>query len=105
MTNDISRKTPISHGTQAFLDERSEEHTSELQSHSDLVCRLLLEKKSIFEPPPFHNTLHYQEVLATLRYGIIARKGLIVLIGDAGIGKSTLLDQLTRELETHVACI
>src|SRR5438132_2767290 len=27
------------------LDLRSEEHTSELQSHSDLVCRLLLEKK------------------------------------------------------------
>src|SRR5215204_7582279 len=26
-------------------DVRSEEHTSELQSHSDLVCRLLLEKK------------------------------------------------------------
>src|SRR5206468_6028711 len=28
-----------------FLDGRSEEHTSELQSRSDLVCRLLLEKK------------------------------------------------------------
>src|SRR3989441_9227993 len=27
------------------LDERSEEHTSELQSLADLVCRLLLEKK------------------------------------------------------------
>src|SRR5438034_7694093 len=27
------------------IDPRSEEHTSELQSHSDLVCRLLLEKK------------------------------------------------------------
>src|SRR2546430_17229556 len=27
------------------LDERSEEHTSELQSQSNLVCRLLLEKK------------------------------------------------------------
>src|SRR5437773_8987909 len=27
---------------------RSEEHTSELQSHHDLVCRLLLEKKKIF---------------------------------------------------------
>src|SRR5260221_9726056 len=27
---------------------RSEEHTSELQSHSDLVCRLLLEKKKIY---------------------------------------------------------
>src|SRR5947207_12042498 len=25
--------------------DRSEEHTSELQSHSDLVCRLLLEKR------------------------------------------------------------
>src|SRR5438034_11334203 len=30
------------HGTRPV---RSEEHTSELQSHSDLVCRLLLEKK------------------------------------------------------------
>src|SRR5260221_11632116 len=28
-----------------YPEERSEEHTSELQSHSDLVCRLLLEKK------------------------------------------------------------
>src|SRR5947207_8596593 len=28
-----------------FNRKRSEEHTSELQSHSDLVCRLLLEKK------------------------------------------------------------
>src|SRR5260221_7427239 len=26
---------------------RSEEHTSELQSHSDIVCRLLLEKKKM----------------------------------------------------------
>src|SRR5260221_2779750 len=30
-----------------MLSPRSEEHTSELQSHSDLVCRLLLEKKKI----------------------------------------------------------
>src|SRR5438034_7343484 len=29
----------------ARMSLRSEEHTSELQSHSDLVCRLLLEKK------------------------------------------------------------
>src|SRR5260221_6386024 len=28
-----------------YADFRSEEHTSELQSHSDLVCRLLLEKE------------------------------------------------------------
>src|SRR5438034_2670118 len=31
----------------AAADTRSEEHTSELQSHSELVCRLLLEKKNI----------------------------------------------------------
>src|SRR5438034_3036255 len=39
----ISRSS-LSH---SFFSEtnRSEEHTSELQSHSDLVCRLLLEKK------------------------------------------------------------
>src|SRR5438034_8002422 len=30
----------------AAATTRSEEHTSELQSHSDLVCRLLLEKKN-----------------------------------------------------------
>src|SRR5438034_3111616 len=32
-------------GKMALPIFRSEEHTSELQSHSDLVCRLLLEKK------------------------------------------------------------
>src|SRR2546430_8627090 len=37
---------------------RSEEHTSELQSQSNLVCRLLLEKKKI------HNI-----VLCTVRHG------------------------------------
>src|SRR3712207_7200377 len=32
--------------TNTGASSRSEEHTSELQSHSDLVCRLLLEKKN-----------------------------------------------------------
>src|SRR5438477_3224218 len=32
---------------QANRQDRSEEHTSELQSHVNLVCRLLLEKKKI----------------------------------------------------------
>src|SRR5256885_7313474 len=32
--------------------ERSEEHTSELQSPCNLVCRLLLEKKKKFNQPP-----------------------------------------------------
>src|SRR2546428_2243403 len=33
---------------------RSEEHTSELQSRSDLVCRLLLEKKSKLQSDPVY---------------------------------------------------
>src|SRR5438034_4178607 len=38
----VSRTSPVV----GLIDSmRSEEHTSELQSHSDLVCRLLLEKK------------------------------------------------------------
>ena len=42
---------------------RSEEHTSELQSHSDLVCRLLLEKKKKSQKKKFQKnqkkTIHY----------------------------------------------
>src|SRR5437773_4993161 len=34
-------------GVTDVLNQRSEEHTSELQSHHDLVCRLLLEKKKL----------------------------------------------------------
>src|SRR3712207_7140846 len=40
-------------GVQKFVDswDRSEEHTSELQSRQYLVCRLLLEKKKKVTPP------------------------------------------------------
>src|SRR5437773_978779 len=41
--NDVRR----SRRTSRARSRRSEEHTSELQSHHDLVCRLLLEKKKI----------------------------------------------------------
>src|SRR2546428_2307727 len=37
---------------------RSEEHTSELQSRSDLVCRLLLEKKKKEKIPPYYVATH-----------------------------------------------
>src|SRR2546428_4475780 len=37
--------------------QRSEEHTSELQSRSDLVCRLLLEKKNTHYAPPSSTTV------------------------------------------------
>src|SRR2546428_5773456 len=45
-----SRNRPVRRRHQG---QRSEEHTSELQSRSDLVCRLLLEKKKInhYYPP------------------------------------------------------
>src|SRR5438132_10898302 len=44
--NVLHPKLPTEEPLSAALDaRRSEEHTSELQSHSDLVCRLLLEKK------------------------------------------------------------
>src|SRR5438034_3173380 len=38
--------------------KRSEEHTSELQSHSDLVCRLLLEKKKKQQHNSSNRTTH-----------------------------------------------
>src|SRR2546427_3295219 len=39
-----------------FAQARSEEHTSELQSQSNLVCRLLLEKKKIQVRPVEHTS-------------------------------------------------
>src|SRR5438034_10641400 len=45
----VSREAPVlilKHRERSVVP-RSEEHTSELQSHSDLVCRLLLEKKKL----------------------------------------------------------
>src|SRR2546430_6570007 len=38
-------RTPQTRVVCGVLDNRSEEHTSELQSQSNLVCRILLEKK------------------------------------------------------------
>src|SRR2546427_12799464 len=49
---DVARRRPTQHQAARVLGdrERSEEHTSELQSQSNLVCRLLLEKKKPIEP-------------------------------------------------------
>src|SRR5438034_6967087 len=43
---------------------RSEEHTSELQSHSDLVCRLLLEKKKTKYDLSTTGKAHHPEISA-----------------------------------------
>src|SRR5438034_6295331 len=45
-------------GIDNAVDFRSEEHTSELQSHSDLVCRLLLEKKKKKKTITLHRSTH-----------------------------------------------
>src|SRR5438034_8761420 len=39
----VAHIRPAPQASMTVSDPRSEEHTSELQSHSDLVCRLLLE--------------------------------------------------------------
>src|SRR2546430_7762948 len=44
--------------------DRSEEHTSELQSQSNLVCRLLLEKKKIAQPNGHLETAKPARILA-----------------------------------------
>src|SRR5947207_12669832 len=45
VSNDLLHPGAHARRLPQLLHVRSEEHTSELQSHSDLVCRLLLEKK------------------------------------------------------------
>src|SRR5437868_9945784 len=57
-----SRASAASCSGQILLLKRSEEHTSELQSRFDLVCRLLLEKKksrphTIEQPLPHYSYL------------------------------------------------
>src|SRR2546430_6164357 len=50
---------------ETLIDElkRSEEHTSELQSQSNLVCRLLLEKKKERSYNGIHNVHHTPELI------------------------------------------
>src|SRR2546425_9206814 len=50
--NVILPRAPSGAGEEPRGDERSEEHTSELQSLAYLVCRLLLEKKKDTISPP-----------------------------------------------------
>src|SRR5438270_3966385 len=55
-----AHKPELLHGPRDFdrvLHVRSEEHTSELQSQSNLVCRLLLEKKNTSSQPTTPSTL------------------------------------------------
>src|SRR2546430_9073971 len=60
---------PLFHrGSDSLLIQRSEEHTSELQSQSNLVCRLLLEKKKI----------HFLQIHAPIRVILLVKHRLHV---------------------------
>jgi len=54
------------------------------------------------DPRFFYTNPVYLEAYATLRYGIEAKKGFIVIIGEVGTGKTTLLRKLLRSLEDTV---
>ena len=60
-------------------------------------------------PLKFHLTPNFSfpaeshgEALASLRYGINEKKGFILLLGEAGIGKTTLLHYLMNTLDSNV---
>ena len=55
------------------------------------------------DPRFIYNSAIYDEVLGKLRYGIEAKKGFIVLSGEAGTGKTTLLRRLMRSFSDRVA--
>src|SRR5438034_3840615 len=56
---------PVPRVRETVLLQRSEEHTSELQSHSDLVCRLLLEKKKKKNKQSTRHTCSYAGISYT----------------------------------------
>src|SRR5919197_2828141 len=54
------------------------------------------------DPRFFYANTVYMEAFATLRYGIEAKKGFIVITGEVGTGKTTLLRKLLHSLEDTV---
>src|SRR5260370_3178109 len=72
---------------------RSEEHTSELQSHLNLVCRLLLEKKKNSEPDPAV-ALHARQL----------RQMLVRIIVKRQDAKHTYEDRTTKSAPLCHAC-
>jgi general secretion pathway protein A len=54
------------------------------------------------DPRFFYANPVYQEALATLHYGIEARKGFVIITGEAGTGKTTLLRMLMHNLDAAI---
>jgi len=47
----------------------------------------------------------HKEALATLKYGVLDRRGFLLLTGDVGTGKTTLIKTLAKELSEDVTVI
>src|SRR5256886_11132827 len=80
---------------------RSEEHTSELQSQSNLVCRLLLEKKKTHRRPP------HRQALGGNHFGTVR---ILLLVPDSGARRSAfttlaVLLLTPSRLYMHVSCL
>ncbi|MBI3060524.1 MAG: AAA family ATPase [Deltaproteobacteria bacterium] len=57
------------------------------------------------DPRFYYTNSLYEEAYATLRYGIEAKKGVAVITGEPGTGKTTLLRILMRNLEVTVHAV
>jgi general secretion pathway protein A len=57
------------------------------------------------DPRFFYTNPCYQEAYASLFYGIHERRGLIVLTGEVGTGKTTLLRRLMEHMESNVRSV
>ncbi len=55
------------------------------------------------DPAFLYQTSSHREALAALTYGVLEEKGFIVLTGDAGTGKTTLLSRMLRMVPTNRA--
>jgi general secretion pathway protein A len=54
------------------------------------------------DPRFFYSTRHYQEAFTGLRWGVKLRQGLIVMTGESGTGKTTLLKRVTEGFEPSI---
>lgn len=54
------------------------------------------------DPDKVYMSEAHEEALAVLRYGVIDRKGFLLLTGDVGTGKTTLLQLLAKSLDSKV---
>ena len=53
------------------------------------------------DPSFLYRSPHHEEALASLIYGVQSRKGFIVLTGEVGTGKTTMLECLRDHLTAH----